>query len=910
MLKFISKKWGDEMKWNQWSQWNKWSFSTLKKSEKFWHSIYSGFLVVSGFVVLVSFQNCSKGLKVKVNDQASKLDNGDVRPQQLGDCALEDGSILPEFSSRYFYSRSSVNANQSCDSFKSPSPRKCIKGTLNGDASYSLPDCGVSIADVIKTGGRGSCSYGGVTANEGEVGKFYLSDLSTEASPCQSVHVSCVKSDSVYKFAFESGQSYFKDCKQGASCADPSNSKSGITFPNGTKVNFSNTEVSTDEQPCTEKNVKLRQCVDGNWSPTESNDYKYFDITNYSNTFGGCAAKTPQDCEVENVIAATKTNDTVIEVLSTLSIKNSSSSEVYDNVNCLNGSTVTLACINGTVTYKGSSGATIAKPNKIYNKCINPNDLKPLYMGLIDGIGVQDVTANGVNIKQITISGWACQISTSPSAKEQEIRILFNAFKEGGSSGGPQPLFDFIGAIDKNTGANPLNTAFKDADGTEYDNIKRVYDSCYSNGGTEQKPKIRFAKVFYVGPDAPADSTKSSASMGSPNKVLSLTTYKNKFENALILPKVSSMGTLSNNIKTSFGHSFNNTDVYLKPYYTNNSNDRIHFPTVNLSQTGSETGTNTGTGAGTGSGSTTGTSPSYLGFLESTYTLSGKDYIGGWACVEGQVNPVTVSLQVMNGGSRQEIWTVTANKHRPNFTTSGFNNTDPCKSGSELHGFEVEINQQMKDKYPGKEIFAAIYVSPGKYIDIAKTNSVYTKILASKPTGQFDAIGNNRTKNVSGWSYDPYFINSPLTIHFYQCQSESGCPDFTKGFLGLRQANLSIEAEQNTVAFGHRFDGSIGGSWINESMPGKQYICAYALNPRGGTSENILLGCKEALKSCFYYEFGYGAPHLDEYAELGGGGVKTACQSPEYGGVIGTTAYTNCVINHIHKFGISSNFCN
>ena len=88
-----------------------WKFSLLKKSEKFWHGVYSGFLMAGGFVGLIAFQNCSKSLKAKVSDQASKVTDGQIRPQQAGDCALEDGTILPEFSSRYFYSRFSVNAN-------------------------------------------------------------------------------------------------------------------------------------------------------------------------------------------------------------------------------------------------------------------------------------------------------------------------------------------------------------------------------------------------------------------------------------------------------------------------------------------------------------------------------------------------------------------------------------------------------------------------------------------------------------------------------------------------------------------------------------------------------------------------------------------------------------------------------
>lgn len=671
-----------------------WKFSLLKKSEKFWHGVYSGSLILSGFVTLIAFQNCSKSLKAKVSDQASKVTDGPIRPQQVGDCELEDGTILPEFSSRYFYSRSSVNANQSCESYKSPTPRKCIKGSLNGDTKFSSPSCGVSVTDVESTGGRGSCSSDGVTANEGEVGEFFLSNLSSEAQPCQSVQVACVKSGNVYKFAFENGQSYFKECNPGASCIDPSNTSSKISFPNGAKVNFSNRQVSTSEQPCSESDIKQRLCVDGNWSPAEYADYKYFDSTNYENTYGGCVAATPKDCKVENVVTATKTNSQLDETFSDLSIKNGSSVTVYDGPDCSSSKSIQLTCNNSVVNPLPSG--------KLYSKCIDPNDLKPLYMGLIDGVGVSDDSAdNNIPIKRVTISGWACQVSTSPSAKEQQIRIVFNTFKEGAAEW--QSLFDHIGVIDKTVNNASLNTPFVPTSESEYGKIKdATTESCYRNGGTANQPNIRFAKEFYVGPDG--------ATKGTPNKVISETTYKTYFEDQLILSRISSNATYSNNIRTGFAFSPpNSKDVFLKPYSTN-VNDKIKFPAITLSNSNNS---NSNTQTGTGSTPTTQpASPStYLGFLENSYVLNGKTYIGGWACKEREAAAATVVLYVKVASSPQQILIITANKHRPSFM-------DACKSGSEFHGFEAEINDELKRLHQGKEIFAAIYTNDGSYKEL------------------------------------------------------------------------------------------------------------------------------------------------------------------------------------------------
>jgi hypothetical protein len=176
-----------------------------------------------------------------------------------------------------------------------------------------------------------------------------------------------------------------------------------------------------------------------------------------------------------------------------------------------------------------------------------------------------------------------------------------------------------------------------------------------------------------------------------------------------------------------------------------------------------------------------------------------------------------------------------------------------------------------------------------------------------------DAIGNLSSKHVSGWAYDPYDLTKPVNVHFYQCSSSTGCASFSSGYLGLLTANGTFEVDKNTVAYGFRFDGAIG-NWINENTPGDQFICAYAINPRGGTSENVLLGCQKALRSCYYYKFGNGSPHLDEYANLGGGLVKTACTCTQttcpYGGPVGSENYYKCVVSHIDTFGVSNNYCN
>ncbi len=331
------------MKWNQWSQWNKWSFSTLKKSEKFWHSIYSGFLVVSGFVVLVSFQNCSKGLKVKVNDQASKLDNGDG-VQSVKKCEL-DGKYLDDQESKYFYSSQTPPVGKTCDEIKGN--RKCVGGQLTGLSAYRYNEC----TDVLENGTL-VCNSDGVSASEGAFGVFYSEQFLNSDSECKDheIRASCIRNqNNVASFSF-ADDNHFGSCKAGRACTDPK--VAGKSYPHGAIVVFSKEQQPIVGGSCSSDNVHVqsRKCYNGVFQGDGS--FVYSDPSNSQNPIGGCKNPEATACNKTNATGMGSIPENMTVTYFSIDHEGSAANQKCDN------NKKTFTCKKGTLTDDNGNDVT------------------------------------------------------------------------------------------------------------------------------------------------------------------------------------------------------------------------------------------------------------------------------------------------------------------------------------------------------------------------------------------------------------------------------------------------------------------------------------------------------------------------------------------------------------------------
>jgi hypothetical protein len=224
---------------------------------------------------------------------------------------------------------------------------------------------------------------------------------------------------------------------------------------------------------------------------------------------------------------------------------------------------------------------------------------------------------------------------------------------------------------------------------------------------------------------------------------------------------------------------------------------------------------NTGAGTNVGLGCKTVTviSGSPIGSLDVARLVPGVGVnVGGWAFDPDTGNSIPVHVYVDGQGTA-----LTANGNRPD-VGAVFPGYGPA------HGFSSTIATG-----PGQHTVCAYGIN----VLSGANSSLGCKVVnvpTGSPIGSLDlVVGGKGYVSAGGWAADPDTA-SPIAVHLY-----------------VDSAGSAVTANLNRPDVGAYFPawGPLHG-WATtvNATPGLHKVCAYAINPPGGTGGNALLGCR------------------------------------------------------------------
>jgi hypothetical protein len=200
-------------------------------------------------------------------------------------------------------------------------------------------------------------------------------------------------------------------------------------------------------------------------------------------------------------------------------------------------------------------------------------------------------------------------------------------------------------------------------------------------------------------------------------------------------------------------------------------------------------------------------------------TLEGRSAsLSGWALdMDAPIAPVAVQVVVDGALAR----TVTADQSRPDIGAA-------FPGAGDGHGYSTSL-----DLPPGfhRVCTYAVNVGPGSGTSALGCHALSVATASWNPIGNLDDVQRvGGVVTVTGWALDPDTIDRPIDVHLY---------------VDGRGA-AAITADQSRPDVGAAFPGAGAAHGYSASLalpPGRQTVCAYAINAGYGT-HNPLLTCR------------------------------------------------------------------
>ena len=207
-----------------------------------------------------------------------------------------------------------------------------------------------------------------------------------------------------------------------------------------------------------------------------------------------------------------------------------------------------------------------------------------------------------------------------------------------------------------------------------------------------------------------------------------------------------------------------------------------------------------------------------LGHADSGVVTGRSASVTGWALdMDAATSPAGVQIVVDGSLAR----TIAAGASRPDVGTA-------FPGAGDAHGYAASL-----DLPPGfhRVCTYAVNAGPGSGNSLLGCHGLSVDTAAWNPVGNLDEVHRDGgVVTVSGWALDPDTIDRPIAVHLY---------------VDGRGA-AAITADQSRPDVGAAFPGAGAAHGYSASLvlpPGRQTVCAYAINVGYGT-HNPLLTCR------------------------------------------------------------------